>query len=291
MDTSGRDDYRNLSWQMVAKGILSPEGPAVDAAGNVFLVSRWTGRVLQVTPAGDVIEVVQTGGKPQAVALLPSGDLLLADAKNYALCRITRQGEMSVVADRANDRPLLGPNDLVVAENGIVYMTDPGLELQGYGQILRVDTLSGDATVLGEGYRFPNGITLSADGAYLVVAESVRHRVVRFQLLDHGTRLSDPEVFCQFDDHYPDGICFDALGNLLVTLHGNGSVHVFDPTGTKIAEVPTGGKGSTNCVFGGRNFQTLYVTEDDQQALLAAQWPVPGQRRFSRSFTDGVLRL
>ena len=37
--------------------------------------------------------------------------------------------------------------------------------------------------------------------------------------------------------------------------------------------------------FGGDDFQTLYLTEDDQQALLSTRWYIPGQRRYSRSFS------
>jgi len=74
----------DITWQTAATGIVSPEGPAVDLEGNIFLVSRWTGKVLQVNGRGDVSELVDTGGKPQSIALLPNNDLLLADAKNQA---------------------------------------------------------------------------------------------------------------------------------------------------------------------------------------------------------------
>lgn len=283
MGTPNIDGYGNISWQTIAEGIVSPEGPAVDASGNVYLVSRWTGRVLLVEESGAVTEIVQTGGKPQSVALLPCGDLLLADAKNHALCRITPDRALSVVANYVNGQPFLGPNDLLVADDEVVYMTDPGLDLEAPGQILRIETRTGQTTVLADGYQFPNGIALSTDGCHLMVAESLTHRVLKFSLLDGGKRLGPPDVFCEFADHYPDGIAFDAEGNLLVTLHGEGSLHVINPQGMIVASIPTGGKGITNCVFGGPDFQTLYVTEDDQQAVLATHWPVPGQRRFSRS--------
>ena len=176
----------------------------------------------------------------------------------------------------------LGPNDLVVADS-VVYLTDPGLGMDAAGRILRIEIESGHTSVLAEGYRFPNGITISADGRFLMVAESVTHRVLQFELLDSGRRLGSPDVFCQFADHHPDGIAFDAEGNLLVTQCGGGTLEVVSPRGDVIASIPTGGKNCTNCVFGGEDFQTLYLTEDDQQALLATRWHVPGQRRFSRS--------
>jgi len=272
-----------VSWRIIATGIISPEGPAVDLLGNVFVVSRWTGRVVKVDPQGQVTEVVQTGGKPQSVALLETGELLLADAKNHALQKISPTGSLSTVAETVDGQRFLGPNDLVIADKGVVYLTDPGLEMEAAGRILRIELATGRTDILADGYRFPNGITISADGCWLYVAESVTHRVLRFELQEDGTRLGPAELFYQFADHYPDGIAFDADGNLLVTICGGGTLEVISPDGQLVASIPTGGANCTNVVFGGDDFQTLYLTEDHQEALLATRWPVPGQRRYSRS--------
>lgn len=277
-------DWGSVTWTKLATGIISPEGPAVDRAGHVYLVSRWTGRVVTCDPLGQVREIVHTGGKPQSVALLESGELLVPDAKNHALLGISAMGNVRVLADTlTTGGSLLGPNDLVLAEHDIVYMTDPGLDLQAPGRIVRIDLRRQETTVLSEGHRFPNGITITADGRYLLVAESVTHRVLRFALLDGGVRLGPAEVFYQFADHYPDGMALDAAGNLLVAMCGGGTLEVIGPDGQHLASIPTGGSQTTNCVFGGPDFQTLYLTEDKQEGLLMTRWPIPGQQRYSRS--------
>ena len=275
----------DISWTTVAHGIVAPEGPASDRQDNVYLVSRWTGRVLKVDASGQVSDVVHTGGKPQSVAFLQSGDLLLADAENHALQRITPEGVLTTVADTVEGQHFLGPNDLVVGDGRVVYMTDPGLNFAEPGRILRIEIDSGRTSILSNGHHFPNGITITADGRYLMIAESVTHRVLRFELLEGGGRLGQVEVFYQFPDHHPDGIAFDAKGNLLVTLCGSGRLAVVSPQRRIIASIPTGGSNCTNCVFGGDNFQTLYLTEDCQEAILSTNWPVPGQKQFSRSLT------
>ncbi|MBM3457761.1 MAG: SMP-30/gluconolactonase/LRE family protein, partial [Armatimonadetes bacterium] len=235
-----------MEWTRVASGILSPEGPAVDREGRIFLVSRWAGRVVSVEPDGAVREVVQTGGKPQSVALLPEGELLLADARNHALQRIGRDGVLTTVVGTVENAPFLGPNDLVVAEGGVVYLTDPGLDMEAPGRVLRIEVGTGRAAVLGEGYRFPNGITLSADGRFLLLAESVPSRILRFELQEDGHRLGPPELFFQFEGHHPDGIAFDAAGNLLVALCGGGTLEVIGPDGRRVDSLPVGGPDCTN---------------------------------------------
>ena len=282
MDSSGGFGM-DVTWELVANQIISPEGPAVDCAGNVYLVSRWTGRVLKVLVSGTVCEVVHTGGKPQSIAILGSGDLLLADAKNRALQSISSDGRLSVIADAVDGKPFLGPNDLVLEGDQIVYMTDPGMEMEEQGRILRIDLNTKRTEVLDHELLFPNGITISDDGQYLFVAESGRRRVVRFRLLEMGRRLGPAEVFHQFEEGVPDGIALDSTGRLLVALVGPGRLAVLSPKGACLEIIPTGGESCTNCVFGGDDFQTLYVTEDKQEALLKTHWPVPGQRRYSRS--------
>lgn len=275
----------SIIWEQVARGIVSPEGPAVDRQGNAYLVSRWMGRVIKVDVAGHVDEVLQTHGKPQAVALLPHGDLLVVDAKRHALFRITPDGRLITVLDNVDGMPLLGPNDLVIGTGEVVYFSDPGLDMEAPGQVVRVNLANGEASILVNGLLFPNGITISDDGCYLYVAESTPHRIWRYEMLENGRRLGPGEVFHQFDDFHPDGIAFDATGRLLVTLCGGGTLAVLSPHGELVESISTGGTDCTNCVFGGEGFQMLYLTEDKQEALLRARWPVPGQRRFSRSLS------
>ena len=277
--------FDGIQWNILATGIVSPEGPAADLMGQIFLVSRWTGRVMRVDANGHTSELVFTGGKPQSIAFLKSGEMLLADAENRALQQVTRTGMLSNVANSVDGERFFGPNDLVIADEGIVYLTDPGLVFHGDGRVLRIDTLTGQTKVLADGLKWPNGITLTDDGRTLMVAESAMHLVLRYELLGDGKDLGSAEVFYQFDDHHPDGIAFDAVGNLLVAMSGSGTVAVVSPTGNLLASIPTGGTKCTNCVFGGDDFQTLYLTEDDQQALLSTRWPFSGQKRFSRSLS------
>ncbi len=272
-----------LPWEIVARGLMSPRGPAADRDGNVFLASQASGKILQVDCLGHVGELCQTGGKPQSLALLESGDLVLTDAKNPRLLLVTPDGQLSTLADHVNGMPFLGPNDLVMLSDSIIFLTDSGLNPETSGQILRIDLEIRKVTVLADELLLPHGITLSNDGRHLFVAEGRRRRVWRYRLLDNGHHLGERELFHQFDHHYPAGIAFDSDERLLVALCGSEGLAVLSPNGFLLESISVGGANCTSCVFGGDDFQTLYVTENDQESLLRTRWPVPGQRRFSRS--------
>ncbi len=49
--------------------------------------------------------------------------------------QITLQGKLSTLANEVEGQPFLGPNDLVIGPDDVVYMTDPGRSL-GLGQVL-----------------------------------------------------------------------------------------------------------------------------------------------------------
>jgi gluconolactonase len=217
---------------------------------------------------------------------LPTRELLIADAAKRALLKSSLDGTGTVVSDSADDEALLGPNDLVIGPENTVYLTDPGLDLDGVGRILRIDLNEQQTQVVANGLRFPNGIVLSADARSLFVAESKAHCIRRYTVVDGGRKLADGEIFHQFNEFLPDGLALDSAGHLIVALHGGGVLAVLDADGRLSSLITTHGLHPTNCVFGGPNFQTLYVTEDDNQSLLAMQWPRPGQREFSRSMSS-----
>ncbi len=76
----------------------------------------------------------------------------------------------------------------------------------------------------------------------------------------------------------PDGMAFDAAGNLYATHIGSGDVIVYDPDGRQIDAIPSGGTTPTNVCFGGPGYDELYVTVDDTASVVRFDLGVPGHR-------------
>jgi sugar lactone lactonase YvrE len=60
---------------------------------------------------------------------------------------------------------------------------------------------------------------------------------------------------------YPDGMAIDAEGMLWIAHWDGGAVRRWNPhTGAVISEIKLPVSRPTSCVFGGKNFDTLYIT-------------------------------
>ncbi|CAM9136998.1 unnamed protein product [Phaeothamnion confervicola] len=87
-------------------------------------------------------------------------------------------------------------NDLAIASNGIIYMTDSSwknfraqnrreiLDAGGRGRLLRLDPRTGKATTLLCGLHFPNGLEIEPSGERLLFVESMRLRILSVRLAD-----------------------------------------------------------------------------------------------------------
>jgi gluconolactonase len=183
--------------------------------------------------------------------------------------------------------PLQAPNDLVVASDGTVYFTDPPpwpLPDDARGRVWAYGR-DGSLTLVADGFWYPNGIGIEADGTLVVVENGLMGRpefgLVR---LDPLGAPGERELFAA---QTGDGFCFDVDGRLYVAggVHG---VTVLEPDGTVVEVLEIPGRGvTTNCCFGGPDLRTLYATEAVPGGVVAwegmpaagapvAAWPGPG---------------
>jgi len=85
--------------------------------------------------------------------------------------------------------------------------------------------------VVADGFRFTNEIRFDADEEYHYVVETAGRRITRLRVADDGS-LSEREVFGPSDlGGLPDGIAFDAFGNLWGTLVMTDQLFVLTPEG------------------------------------------------------------
>ena len=110
-------------------------------------------------------------------------------------------------------------NDLVIANNGNIYVTSPdGATKPGKVYLIRPN---GEKLVVEDGLKFPNGVTVSPDQTQLYVTESATHWVWIYKIQKDGTLaykqrygwLHSPDTE---DNAWTDGIRCDTAGRMFV---------------------------------------------------------------------------
>ena len=267
----------------LATGFDSPEGPAFDRSGTLFFVNWLSSSVFQLPAGGVVREFYNSGGIPAGLAFHRDGSLYLADEgeRTHGIVRITPDGRASPVVADYRGTPLNGANDLVFDRSGLLYFSDPwgssaDEPIGGFyrwfpdGRLERID----------HGLAFPNGVAINADGSAVFLAETFRNRILRYQIRPDGD-VGGREVFATLAGRPgPDGMAFDAAGDLYVARYGEGRVDVIDPAGGVVDAIAVPGAEPTNVAFGGADRQTLVITEVATASLYRVRVAVPGQPLF-----------
>ena len=170
----------------------------------------------------------------------------------------------------------MAPNDCCFDEHGGMYFTDP--EWGGAPSAVRYLSADGTASTVWSGIRFPNGLAITGDGRFLIVAESMTGQLLGFKIEGPGVVSGEPKANGSIGRRsVPDGFCLDSAGRMIVAGHNTDCLFVLDAADGRprfVVELPE--QGPTNCCFGGDDLTTLYVTSSDVGNLLAIDWDVPG---------------
>jgi uncharacterized protein YjiK len=188
-----------------AAGFYSPEGLAVDTAGNVYVADEFADTIRKITPAAVVTTFAGvpdasgtndgTGNAarfddPSGVALDTAGNIYVADTVNQTIRKITSSAVVSTLAgyggvsgtnDGTNSAARFNyPSDVEVDTEGNVYVADTGnatiRKVTSAGVVSTLAGLAGTSGTndgLGSAARFddPSGVTVDSAGN-IYVADS-----------------------------------------------------------------------------------------------------------------------
>ncbi len=256
------------------------EGPSFDREGRLYCVDIPHGRIFRIARDGTWDVFAEYDGNPNGLKIHRDGRIFVADHKLGILALDPRTGARTLVADASEHGPFRGVNDLVFADNGDLYFTDPGesgLE-DAHGRVLRMDA-SGRIDVLYDGLPYPNGLVLSPAQNTLYVAVTRTLQVLRLPLRDG--RVFKAGVFLQLSGGLagPDGMAVDEEGGLAVVHAGFGTVWHVSALGEPLGRIRScAGIRTTNVAYDGRD---LYVTEASEGVILRARLSVPGRAMYS----------
>ena len=251
------------------------EGPACDAAGNLYAVNYERQHTIgKVTPEGTASVFVElpTGSIGNGIRFNSEGFMFIADYTNHNVLKVDM--DTREIGIHAHEPTMNQPNDIAIGANDILYASDPNWGAST-GQIWRIDT-AGKVTLLEADMGTTNGIEVSPDEKVLYVNESVQRNVWAYDLSSEG-EVSNKRLLIRFPDFNMDGMRCDIEGNLYITRHGKGTVAKLSPAGEVLLEVPLTGKLCSNIAFGGADGRTCYVTMADRGNVEVFRADIPGR--------------
>jgi gluconolactonase len=267
---------------VLADGLDFPEGPAFDAAGDLWCVEMRAGRLARRRQDGR-LERFEVGGAPNGVAIDTADGVWFCDADQGAIRRLDpASGRCETAVDTVDGRPLDRPNDLAFDAAGNLVFTCPGnsrTEPTGYVCAL---TPHGESKIVADGLYFPNGLAFAPAGD-LILAETRRQRLWRGGWDAAARQWLTPGPFCQTAGAPigPDGLALDDQGRIYAAIYGAGLVQIFEPDGTRVGLLATLGTNTSNCAFDPSGKLGLVITETERGQILGFDLAARGARVFA----------
>ncbi len=249
--------------EKLADGFQFTEGPASDAAGNVYFTDQPNDRILKWSVDGKLTTFMQPAGRSNGLYFDRQGKLwACADGMNELWRIDVATGNVEVVLKERDGKLFNGPNDVWCRPQGGLYFTDPCYKRPYWKhrapeaqlpQVLYFLSADGKLTVADADFKQPNGVVGSADGKTLYVADIGGKKTYVYDIQPDGA-LQNRRLFCESGS---DGMTLDNEGNVYLTGKG---VLIFNKSGQQIGHIEVPGGWTANVCFGGRDQRTLFIT-------------------------------
>ncbi|MHB1036755.1 MAG: SMP-30/gluconolactonase/LRE family protein [Pirellulales bacterium] len=260
--------------QVLGAGYGFCEGPAADAKGNIYFSDGQKDSIHYYEPGKAVTVFINDSTDANGMMFNGKGELLVCEGAAYRVVAFdTKTKTKRVLAKEIGGVHFNEPNDLSVDEGDGFYFTDPNYKHRGQSTVMKEDAYycspEGKITRVSTVCKKPNGVLLSADGKTLYLADNGLGRVYKYDVKSPGV-LANETKWIELGAG-PDGMTLDEHGNLYVAC-GRAGVKVYSRDGKPVGviEVPY----ASNCVFGGKEFKTLYITSADK--FLGVEMKVRG---------------
>jgi gluconolactonase len=265
-------------FEVFAGGLDHPECCAFDRDGNLWAGGEG-GQIYRIDSTGNHETIANVGGFCAGLAFSPDDRELYVCVAGVGIVRVSKAGEWSVFASHAADHKIIAANFPLFDRRGRMYVTDSGNWMKRNGFVLRFDPDSRGDVVAGP-FGYANGMALSADESQLFMVESDTDSILRFEI-GSDDRLLGPETYVTQVGRVPDGLAFDADGNLYACCYASDeiwrigrdrgpSLLAHDRWAIRLSR-------PTNMAFGGNGFVELYVANLGRQTITRANLGIRGQ--------------
>ncbi len=243
-------------WRVVAQGFQFTEGPAVNAAGEVFFTDIPNSRIHKIALDGSVSVFAEKTAKANGLMFGPDGRLYACQSGARRIVAYDTAAKESVIAEGIEG------NDLAISHRGLIYVTEPAEK-----RVWLVQS-NGVKRVVDTGINRPNGIRFTPDQSLLLVADTAGQFVFSFQVQEDGNlAFKQPYHHLHLVDGKTesgaDGMTVDTQGRLYVTTQMG--LQFCDQAGRVNGIIPKPQNAwLSNVVLGGSALDELFVTCGDK---------------------------
>ena len=248
-------------WQLVSEGYKFTEGPAANSRGEIFFTDITANHIHRIGLDNKTSLFVNDSKRGNGEAFGPDGRLYVVESGDQKVVAYDKDAKVSVIAEG-----FVG-NDIVVAHNGNIYVTNPPADNENAPSKVWLIKPNGEKSVVDTGLKYSNGIALSPDQTLLYVADYRSHWVYSYAIRPDGSLQSKQRFYWlqvpdTSDQSNADGLRVDTDGRLYVaTAMG---IQVCDQAGRVQCIIPTPNRRLSNLTFGGEHFDTIYATCGDR---------------------------
>ncbi len=183
--------------------------------------------------------------------------------------------EITALYNPEAGRDSVGFNDMKVDRFGRLWAGSSDLAEKSPRGALWCCEPDGTISLCDAGFVVSNGPAFSPDGRTMYFVDSMSRRVLAYDLRPQRPFLTNRRVAFEIDESegFPDGITVDAEGNIWVAHWAGARISRWTPEGQKLSQIVLPAENITSMAFGGKDFQTLYVTsawEGSSSETLAA---------------------
>jgi gluconolactonase len=242
-------DYVGVGLQRPECILAEPDGTlwSADARGGVVRIARDSTQDIVIQKASDQFLAADSeasrylkGTLPNGLAFARGGDILIANFGTDRLEIMTRDGASHVLADSIDGLPIGKVNFVLRDSRDRIWIT-VSTTVSNWMHALRTDLADGFLAlydngafrIVADGFRFTNEIRFDAREEFLYVVETTGGCITRLRIDDNG-KPTHRETFGPSSlgrGAWPDGIAFDAYGNLWGTLVYSDKLFVLTPEG------------------------------------------------------------
>ena len=134
------------------------------------------------------------------------------------------------------------------------------------GKLYRVDK-DNTITIVEDNIGIPNTFVWSPDNKNFYFTDTLDGNIMKYDYDVETGNLSNKQFFANFDRGFPDGSTMDTDGCLWNCRWGGSCVVRYTPSGEvdQVIEMPV--ENITNCVFGGKDLKTLFITSANNPGI------------------------